>query len=139
MQQEKLLTIPEYAEECGVERTTIYRWIKSGKVETAKERGKLRVVVQEEAPQEDVAAAEENAAEVVALLQRQLTEKDEQIKVLLEQVMNLQESIQQQNAIVMQMTRNTEVAHRLIEYHEKPFWRRVFRRRSVASSAIVEH
>ena len=131
MQQEKLYSIPEYAEECGVERTTIYRWIKSGKVETAKERGKLRVVVQEEAPEEDVAAAEENAAEVVALLRQQLTEKDQQIKVLLEQVANLQDSIQQQNAIVMQMTRNTEVAQRLLEYHEKPFWRRVFSRRSV--------
>ena len=129
MQQEKLYTVAEYARTQGVDRTTAYRWIKAGQLETTREAGKLRIVVQEEIPDEDVAEPVVDLSEIVALLREQVKEKDEQIKVLLQQIGTLQESIQQQNAIVMQMTRNTEAAQKLLEYHETPFFRRLFTRR----------
>ena len=128
MQQEKTYSVSEYARMRGVDRGTVYRWTRNGKVETVAENGKIRVVVQEDVPDEDVAEPVVDASQIVALLQEQLKEKDEQIKALLEQVATLQESIQQQNAIVMQMTRNTETAQKLLEYHETPFFRRLFRR-----------
>jgi len=130
MQQEKTYSALEYAQMRRVDRGTVYRWIKNGKVETVREKGKLCVVIQEEIPDEDVAEPVADASQIVALLREQVREKDKQIKVLLEQLARLQESIQQQNAIVMQMTRNTETAQKLLEYHETPFWKRMFTRRS---------
>ena len=132
MQQEKTYSASEYARMRGVDRGTVYRWIKNGKLGTAREKGKICVVIQEEIPDEDVAEPVADVSPIVALLREQVKEKDEQIKVLLEQLATLQESSQQQNAIVMQMTRNAETAQKLLEYHEAPFWKRVFsRRRSV--------
>ena len=143
MQQEKLYTVAEYARIRGVDRTTVYRWVKTGEVETTKERGKLRIVVQEEIPDEDVAEDVADESEIVALLREQVRDKDEQIKALLqrqgkldETIAQQNESIQQQNAIVMQMTRNTETAQKLLEHHETPFFRRWFKRRK--SGEIVE-
>ena len=128
MQQEKTYSVSEYARMRGVDRGTVYRWTRNGKVDTVAESGKIRVVVQEDVPDENVAEPVVDASQIVALLREQVKEKDEQIKALLEQVSTLQESIQQQNAIVMQMTRNTETAQKLLEYHETPFFRRLFRR-----------
>lgn len=143
MQQEKLYSVAEYARIRGVDRTSIYRWIKNGEVETTKEMGKTRVVVQEEIPEETVAEPVVDLSEIVALLREQVREKDEQLKVLLERqekldetIQRQNESIQQQNAIVMQMTRNTETTQRLLEYHETGFFRRLFKRRK--SGNIVD-
>lgn len=136
MQQKKTYSVADYARMRDVDRTSVYRWIKSGEVETITDRGKMRIVVQEEIPDEEAIREAALASEVVELLREKLREKDEQIKVLLERQEKLDgtirqqnESIQQQNAIVMQMTRNTESAQKLLEYHETPFWRRIFPRR----------
>jgi predicted site-specific integrase-resolvase len=129
MQQEKTYSASEYARMRGVDRGTVYRWIRDEKVETVREKGKLCVLIQEEIPDEDVAEPVADASQIVALLRDQVREKDEHIKLLLEQVSTLQESIQQQNAIIMQMTRNAESTQKLLEYHETPFFRRLFTRR----------
>lgn len=143
MQQEKTYSVAGYASMSGIERSTVYRQIKAGRLKTKTERGKLCVVVQEEIPDGDVAEPVEDLTEIVALLREQIREKDAQLKVLLERQAKLDdtiqqqnEAIQQQNAIVMQMTRNTETAQRLLEYHETPFFRRLFKRRK--SGELVE-
>lgn len=131
MQQEKTYTASEYARFREVDRTTVYRWIKTNKVETRNEGGKRVIVTREYVPDEDL-------SQIVAILRGQVEQKDQQIKALLEHNAQLQGATQQQNAIIMQMTRNTEAEQKLLEDRRKPFFRRWFRRREDDTDATVD-
>lgn len=122
---EQAYTVAEFAELRDVNRATVYRWIQAGKVKTEERKGILHVVI-DSAEESDSALAA--VADVVSLLRQQLQEKDEQIKEKDEQIRSLQESALQQNAIVMQLTRNQEQMQQLIDHRKTPFWRRWFRK-----------
>jgi len=124
---EQAYTVAEFAELQKVNRATVYRWIKAGKVKTEERKGMLHVVIDSI---EESDPATEALAETVSLLKQQLQEKDEQIREKDEQIRSLQESALQQNAIVMQLTRNNERIQQLIEHQQTPFWRRWFRKRT---------
>ncbi len=131
MQQEKTYTIPEYAADQNVNKATVYRWIKTKRVETVKDGSKTLIVIREHVPDVDL-------SQVVALLREQIQAKDQQIKALLEQNAQLQDSTQQQNAIIMQMARNTETEQKLLEHRRKPFYRRWFDRRQDDTDAALD-
>lgn len=131
MQQEKTYTATEYARFREVDRTTVYRWIKNNKVETRNEGGKRVIVTREYVPDEDL-------SQIVAILRGQVEQKDQQIKALLEHNAQLQDATQQQNAIIMQMTRNTETEQKLLEHRRKPFYRRWFGGRQQDTDATAD-
>lgn len=128
MQQPESHTVREYAKLHNVNRTTVYKWLQDGKVTGHKVDGKLHIFADDAAWDSTEAARSERDATVVETLQNQLKAKDEHIEALLQQVAEMQQSQQQQNAIMMQMTRNTERTQLLLEDHRKPFYRRWFRR-----------
>jgi hypothetical protein len=58
-------------------------------------------------------------------LHQQLQAKDEQIKAMQEEV---GKSKERSDMIVLQLTRQLEQSQRLLEHHQEPWYRRVFRR-----------
>jgi len=86
-----------------------------------------------------------NSAELISVLKVQLEEKDIQIKQFREQLGRKDEQIEKlqeqlaeashrHDTVVMQMTR-------LLEYHQQPFWRRLFSRKALpppVDEAIVD-
>lgn len=70
---------------------------------------------------EDYAEDVPQNVEVISVLKEQLQEKDKQIESLQQQ---LGEASQRHDTVVMQMTR-------LLEYHQQPFWRRLFSRKAL--------
>lgn len=131
MQQEKTYTVSEYADDQDVNKATVYRWIKANRVETVKDGSKTLIVIREHVPDVDL-------SQLVALLREQVQAKDQQIKGLLEHNTQLQAATQQQNAIIMQMARNTETEQKLLEHHRKPFYRRWFNRRQDDTDATLD-
>lgn len=131
MQQQESHTVREYAELNNVNRATVYKWLQDGKITAHKVDGKLHIFADDAAWKATPAAQAEADATVIETLQEQLKAKDEHIEALLQQVAEMQQSQQQQNAIMMQMTRNTERTQLLLEDHRKPFYRRWFSRRQV--------
>jgi len=67
-----------------------------------------------------------NTSEVVSLLKSQMEEKDKQIAKLQE---DLSEASQRHDTIVLQLTRQVEQSQRLLEYHQEPWWRRMFKKK----------
>lgn len=76
-----------------------------------------------EEPPEDVP----NVPEVLAAFRQQLEEKDKQIAKLQDE---LSEASQRHDTIVLQLTRQLEQSQRLLEYHQDPWYRRWFRKKS---------
>ena len=125
--EEKLYKIVEFASIQNVDRATIYRWVKEGKVNSRLVGGVTHIVVEKSQSREMQASA---VAETISALQQQLEKKDEQLKEKDDQIRNLQDSAQQQNAIIMQLSRNNERIQLLLEHDKEPFWRRWFSRRA---------
>jgi excisionase family DNA binding protein len=73
--------------------------------------------------------SERNAAEIDHL-RKQIERKDQQIEGLQKQLEAEAEARQRSDTIILQLTRQLEQSQRLLEYHQEPWYRRWFRRKS---------
>ena len=121
-------TIAGLAAELGVSDRTIRRRIDSGKYEAKKEGGKILINFDGLDARGGVMADKVSKDQLIDILRTQVTElrgqlqqKDEQIRALQK---HLDEASHRHDTVVMQMTR-------LLEYHQQPFWRRLFHRKQL--------
>lgn len=123
------MNVQQAAKRLGKSEPTIRRWIREGKLQATMVDGVYDIpesAVNEQSVSSQI-TEDERDGEIAAMrthiqsLERQLTEKDEQIKELQAQ---FGEASHRHDTVVMQMTR-------LIEYHQQPFWRRLFSRKAL--------
>lgn len=126
------IPVKEAAELLNISRRQVTNRIRQGKLK-AKRQGKIWLVHSsltpedseiEEIPETSLKAVSgklEELQEMVDFLKEQVDKKDKQISSLQEQ---LSEASHRHDTVVMQMTR-------LLEYHQQPFWRRLFSRKAL--------
>jgi len=133
------ITVKEAAELLNISRRQVVNRIHKGQLKARKE-GKLWLIDRSLSP--DVEESEElpetsptvafgkfeELEEMVNYLKTQIEKKDQELGAKNEQIANLQNAAQQQNAIIMQLSRQLEQSQRLLEYHQLPWWRRWFRK-----------
>lgn len=140
------LSITEAAKKLGVSERTVYRRIDRGEIPTVMVGDKRMILAHALTPASDVEHSQIKALEAevdrlrdeVSQLKaelgrkdRKLDEKDEDLRRKDEQ---LAEASHRHDTVVMQMTR-------LLEYHQQPFWRKLFGRKALpppADETIVD-
>ncbi len=126
------ITVKEAARFRNCTERNILRLIQKGELK-AKREGHRWFILKESL--EQTSEESPNMSEVSSILKAQLQEKDKQIERLQkqleekdEQIKNLQEALAEaghrHDTVVMQMTR-------LLEYHQQPFWRKLFTRKAL--------
>lgn len=144
------LTLTEVAARLSVSERTIRRRIEKGEISADKVDGKLVIPAESlteltdfgtyvnkdkalliKELQEMLSSMRRQMAALEAQLERkeaQLKEKDEHLRIKDEQIA---EASHRHDTVVMQMTK-------LLEYHQQPFWRKLFSRKALISSANKE-
>ncbi len=130
------LSIAETAKMLGVSERTVYRRIDKGEIPTVMIGDKRMILAHnltpmsgDEIPQikeleEELDRLRDEVSQLKAELERKerkLDEKDEDLRRKDEQ---LAEASHRHDTVVMQMTR-------LLEYHQQPFWRKLFSRKAL--------
>jgi len=101
----------------------IYILANKGVLQSKKEGRRLLVLM--DVP-ENTSEIDPKISEMISILQKQLEEKDKQIENLQTQ---LEDSSQRSDTIVLQFTRQLENQHKLLEYHQEPWYRKWFRKK----------
>ena len=126
------ITVKDAAQMRNCSERNIIRLIQAKELE-AKKEGKRWLVLMDKSELDS--ASSPQLSEVISALKVQLQEKDSQISKLqgqLEQMRNdmaemrknTAEASHRHDTVVMQMTR-------LLEYHQQPFWRKLFSRKAL--------
>jgi len=129
---EKKLTIQEYIEKTGVSQATVYRHIKTGKLESEKVDGALYIIIKDDKNEThiDNGLLDQIKSEN-EYLRQQLIQAMETIK----QMQNDSESAKQRSdTIILQLTRELEGQKMLIEHRNESFWKRLFRGKKNSTS-----
>ena len=136
-------TIAEAVGILGVSDRTIRRRIDKGELDTKLE-GKVRYIridsVSSTMP-DDMSSRElinQLKSENERLVQQQ-SEKDKQIENLQGQLEGTQKDVaeasQRHDTILLQLTRQLENQQKMLEYHQEPWWQRIWRRRKEGESS----
>ena len=134
----KWLSTIEACQVLGVSQSTLRRRIDKGEIESKLEDGRRLVLVTTDedmvttAPESELTtelrSQVDHLKEQFESLHNQLSGKDKQIEKLQGQLERANEALAEashrHDTVVMQMTR-------LIEYHQQPFWRRLFSRKAL--------
>ena len=119
---DKWVTVDEAAAILKVSTSTVRRRIENEKIESKLEDGRRLVWVSDDT---QMSSRDEQLITELRTqnehLRNQVEEKDKQIEKLQEQ---LAEASHRHDTVVLQMTR-------LLEYHQQPFWRRLFSRKAL--------
>lgn len=124
---EKKFTIQEYVTKARISQATVYRHIKIGKLKAEKVNGTLYVIIKDD--------NSENQYDNELL--EQLRKENEYLRQQLEQAMGTIQQMQtdsesakqRSDTIILQLTRELENQQKLLEYHQEPFWKRIFGKR----------
>lgn len=117
---EKWLTVAEACQSLAMTERTLRRRISQGRVTSKLENGR-RLVLVEDAMTEDMARLQEENAR----LKQELEQARQDLRDARSQ---MDEASQRHDTIVLQLTRQLENQQRLLEYHEAPWWRRLFQK-----------
>ena len=117
---EAKLTVPEYATQKGVNQSTVYRWIRQGKIDTGKVDGVLHVIVDSQ----DIALQDANPQEMVI---EQMRSEIEYLRKENEHLCEeLSKSRQRSDTIILQLTRQVEQKTLALEdMRDRSLWRRI--------------
>lgn len=116
----------------GVSRRTIQRRINSGNLESKLENGRRFVLVTQvgQVRQSDSDMSQTGLVEQLQKenerLHQQLQAKDEQIKGIQDEA---GQSKERADTIILQLTRQLDQSQRLLEHHQEPWYRRVFKKK----------
>ena len=127
---EEWITVKEAAKSRNCTDRTVLRWIERGEIESKRDGHRWLVLKSslksDESPTENeiVSVLKAQLEDLKAELEEaknQIKEKDEDLRRKDEQ---LAEASHRHDTVVMQMTR-------LLEYHQQPFWRKLFSRKAL--------
>ena len=135
------VTVKQACNTLGISRTTLYRRIKQGEIETKRDDTSKTLCsidvpngtdngttsVPDETPYSAAQLGQEveqwrerveSQEKEIAELKQELRRKDEL----------LEDNRQRQDTIILQLTRQMEQSQRLLEYNQEPWYRRMFRK-----------
>ena len=112
-----ILTIAEIAKITGKSEQSIRRAIKNGKLKASLINGHYEI---NESDLSDYQGISQSDSQTIA------KEKDVLIELLRQQLTEKDQQINQQQAIIMQLSRNQQL---MLESHKDTFWQRWFRRK----------
>ena len=128
------VTVKQACNTLGISRTTLYRRIKQGEIETKRDDTSKTMCsidvpngtdngttsVPDETPYSAAQWRErvESQEKEIAELKQELRRKDEL----------LEDNRQRQDTIILQLTRQIEQSQRLLEYNQEPWYRRMIRK-----------
>ena len=125
---EKRFTIQEYIGKTGISQATIYRHLKTGKLKSEKVDGTIYIILNDD--------NKENLFEN-GLLEQLRTENEylrQQLGQAMETIQHMQEDSEaaknRSDTIILQLTKEMENQQKLLEYHQEPLWKRLFRRKN---------
>ena len=118
----------------GISKSTLYRRIKQGKIESRQE-GERKTFCLIDVPNETKQVSDGTTGSMELL--KQIRDENEYLRQELDarkqEVAALQKKLsersQRQDTIILQLTRQLEQSQRLLEYHQDPWYRRWFRRK----------
>jgi len=132
----KWVSLTEACQSLGISESTLRRRIKEGKIESKLEDSRRLVFVDSDIQpfhidgQMTITASDlvQRLKEEVEHLRQELDRRNEQIENLQKQLGESQKAVEEashrHDTVVMQMTR-------LLEYHQQPFWRKLFFRKAL--------
>ncbi len=130
----KWQTVADACHTLGISQRTLYRRIKKGEIQSKLESGRRLILIDDSQVTDSVASVADMAD--AALLQQIKSENEhlrDQVKALQEERRAERESAEQSkersDTIILQLTRQVDQAQRLLEHHQEPWYRRVFRKR----------
>lgn len=115
--------------------STLRRRIDNGEIESRLEDNRRSVLIHHDTSSDSSAKQEaaptdtsfvEQLKYQIESLQKQLDTREGEVAKLQEE---LSQSRERSDTIILQLTRQVEQSQRLLEYHEEPWYRRVFRRK----------
>ena len=127
---EEWITVKIAAQIRKCSERNIIQLIKKGTLQ-AKKDGRRWLVLMDTSVKvpEDVPERYPNVPEMISILQKQLFEKDKQIENLQNQITTIEDARQRSDTIILQLTRQLEQSQRLLEYHQEPWYRKLFRKK----------
>ena len=133
---EKWITVKNAAQIRKCSERNIIHLIQAGKLKARKD-GKRWLILKDvsEFQSEEI----QKISEVISALKAQLKQKDAQISNLHDQLEHMRNDLaemredasdasERHDTIVLQLTRQLEQSQRLLEYHQEPWYRKIFRR-----------
>ena len=120
------MTIHEVCQRLGKSESTIRRWIKQGKLISTKvdginqiSDGQVEALVADHVNDQSVTESMTGNLELIAGLKSEVEYLRQELK----------DTRERSDTIVLQLTRQLENQQKLLEHHQEPFWRRLWRRR----------
>ena len=138
---QKWVTVKQACNILDISRTTLYRRVKQGEIETKKDETSktlCSIDVPNGTDNETTSVPDETPCSAAQLGQeveqwRERVESQEKEIAELKQELRrkdelLEDNRQRQDTIILQLTRQMEQSQRLLEYHAEPWYRRMFRK-----------
>ena len=127
-------TVTDACHTLGVSQRTLYRRIEKGEIQSKLVDGRRLVLVGGRQVADNLASvADMSDTALLEQIQSENSHLRDQVNKLQEELKEERERIEQakerSDTIILQLTRQLEQSQRLLEYHEEPWWRRVFRKR----------
>ena len=126
------MTIQEACQRLGKSESTIRRWIRQGKLDAIKIDGlwdipdaAINDYLNDQSPAgSDQSPVDDDQASDQRLVNR-LAEENAYLK---DRIAEMEAARERSDMVVLQMTRQVEQSQRLLEHHQEPWYRRVFRK-----------
>ena len=137
------MTIQEACQRLGKSESTIRRWIRQSKLDAIKINGlwdipdaAINDYLNDQSPagsdQSDDYPDDQSPADNDQSSDQRFIDRIEQENAYLkDRIQEMEAARERSDTVVLQMTRQLEQSQRLLEHHQEPWYRRVFRKREV--------
>jgi len=136
---EEWISVKEASELLGISRRQVLNRIHEGKLKAKRDNTMWLIHSSLSESDEEIPPSSKKFQEETSFLREQIEKKDQQLTEKDKQIEKLQEQLERANealaeaghrhdTVVMQMTK-------LLEYHQQPFWRKLFQRKQLPQPA----
>jgi len=121
------MNVHEAAEKLGKGESTIRRWIREGKLEASIKNGTYEIpesAIIDQPSSSHIITDERNQA---AIMRSQIESRERENRQLLEQLSEKDKQISELHQLLLVSENRNQ---KMLEYHQTPFWRRWFRKKT---------
>ena len=126
------MTIHEVCQRLGKSESTIRRWIKQGKLISTKVDGVNQISVEQVDALANDMVSDQSVTEGMTGHAELITGLRSEVEYLRQE---LKDTRERSDTIVLQLTRQLENQQKMLEYHQEPWWQRIWRRRKEGESS----